>query len=206
MAVKKKSVKVEPEVTVVVDPVAKIKKKAAEKVPAKKKSVKAEPKVEVMAEPAGRAKKVAAVKANVACKDTEQPCNVTEGSSVPDRKKSEKPSPMRERHEKIAQLYKTYAEASKKLTHREIVRHFGCSFNTAAKLVDHHKKLTGDKETIETVISEALQNAIKLEISRNVDAHRDTISEKLEVIKDAEAALDLAIKLIEKIFNSVKNK
>lgn len=210
MAVNKKRVKVEPEVMVVAEPVikAKTRSKPAEKEPAKTKRVKAEPKVMAAAKPVTKAKskKKADEKGLVKTQAARQVCQADAGAGgdAAATNKAKKPNLMRERHEKIVRLQKEYAVKGARLTHREIVRHFGCSFTTAGNLAAYLTSLKSCTVVNEAVISDALLDAIKVEIIRNVEAYRDAIEEKLELIAAAEAALDAAIKLLEKIIRKIK--
>lgn len=173
---------------------------------AKKKSVEVEPGESVEAEPVTktrtRAKEKYAGESPTVIQESAQ-AEEAGGDSLA-RNKPKKPNLMRERHEKIVLLAKEFALIGKRLTHRDIVKHFGCSFNTAANLVAHYKSITSGRVAVEAVVSDALLDAIKVEISRNIESCLDAIDEKLELIADAEAALDAAIKLLEKVIRGIK--
>lgn len=203
-----KRVKVEPEVTSVVNTKVKAKSKATEEATAKPKRVKATPKVMAVAESVTKTnskKKTdekGLVKPQAAPHESQADAGASGDSAATN--KAKKPNLMRERHEKIVQLQKDYARKGCRLTHREIIRHLGCSFTTAANLSSYLRSLKDSPVIDEPVISEALLEFIRLEIKRNVEAYRDSIEEKLELIAAAEAALDGAIKLLEKIIRNIK--
>lgn len=210
MAGNKKKEKVESELMAVAEPVAKTKTRAraTEEVAAKTKMVKATPKVMAAAQPVTKAKskkkadEKSLIKPQAAPQESQADAGA--GGDAPATNKAKKPNLMRERHEKIVRLKREYAVKGARLTHREIVRHFGCSFTTAGNLAAYLTSLKSCTVVNEAVISDALLDGIKVEIIRNVEAYRDAIEEKLELIAAAEAALDGAIKLLEKIIRNIK--